>query len=308
MTIGETLGYVATQQGEPLSTARTLRFGLAGAEATVAIGAARLGHGATYVGCVGNDSMGRRILRDLRGEGVDTSYVRIVDDRATAMMVRDHRSSGRTDVTYLRAGNAGSALATSDVVKAFAAEPADIVHVSGITLGLGEGSRHAVHAAIEKARALHVLVSFDVNLRRTLPYGNGLKSAILRAASSSDIVFIGDDELADISPASSVDLVRRLLSQGASEVVVKRGADGASVFDSTGAAAHVEAEPVVVVDVIGAGDSFVAGYLTARAEGASPRERLARGTQCAALTVGGLGDWESLPYRHQLGLTAGVAR
>ncbi|MCQ0008188.1 carbohydrate kinase family protein [Actinomadura madurae] len=57
---------------------------------------------------------------------------------------------------------------------------------------------------------------------------------------------------------------------------------------------------VTVLDVIGAGDSFVAGYLAARGHGLPIPERLRWGTICAACTVGTRGDWEGLPTLSEL--------
>jgi 2-dehydro-3-deoxygluconokinase len=68
--------------------------------------------------------------------------------------------------------------------------------------------------------------------------------------------------------------------------------------------------PVQVVDVVGAGDSFVAGYLAAGAEGLPIADRLRWATICAACTVGTAGDWEGLPTRSEIEQrgTLGVTR
>ena len=90
LTLGETMGVAGTSPGTPLATAAELRLSTAGAEATVAIGMRRLGHTAALVGTVGTDEIGRRVVRDLRAEGVDTRFVRPVPGASTGFMLRDH--------------------------------------------------------------------------------------------------------------------------------------------------------------------------------------------------------------------------
>jgi 2-dehydro-3-deoxygluconokinase len=73
LTLGETMGVAATSPGSPLRTATQLRLSTAGAEATVAVGIRRLGHTAVWVGTVGADEIGCRVVRELTAEGVDTA-------------------------------------------------------------------------------------------------------------------------------------------------------------------------------------------------------------------------------------------
>jgi 2-dehydro-3-deoxygluconokinase len=72
-----------------------------------------------------------------------------------------------------------------------------------------------------------------------------------------------------------------------------------------------DAGAVTGVDPVGAGDAFVAGYLSARLDGLPPPERLRRGAVCGAFAASSHGDWEGLPHRAELGLpdeAADVAR
>ncbi|MEU9671861.1 PfkB family carbohydrate kinase, partial [Streptomyces bobili] len=85
------------------------------------------------------------------------------------------------------------------------------------------------------------------------------------------------------------------------EVVVKRGADGAEVFDASGSTAR-PAVPVTVKDTVGAGDAFVAGYLSGLLDGEDIAGRLERAVTVGAFAVGSAGDWEGLPARDELGL------
>jgi 2-dehydro-3-deoxygluconokinase len=114
------------------------------------------------------------------------------------------------------------------------------------------------------------------------------------------VLFVGDDELHVLGESGDLEASAAALgAAGVGEVVVKRGAAGSMALVD-GAVHRAGATPVHIVDVIGAGDSFVAGYLAARCEALSVDERLAWGARAAAFTIGSSGDWEGLPTRTEL--------
>ena len=153
VTLGECLvSFVASEPG-PLAVAATFRAYPAGAEANVAVGLARLGRRVAFVGRVGDDGLGTRILRALRGEGVDVEGLAV--DRAGPTGRDDPRAAralGPAEVFYARAGSAGSRLASSDVGAAeargdFAA--ARWLHLTGITPALSPSCRAAIATALD---------------------------------------------------------------------------------------------------------------------------------------------------------------
>jgi 2-dehydro-3-deoxygluconokinase len=308
LTIGETLGVAATTPGNPLRSTNALRLSTAGAEATVAIGMRRLGHSAAWVGTLGADEIGNRVIRELRAEGVDTSYIRTVPDIKTGFMLRDHRTADFTSVDYYRTGLAGTHLCPADVDAAFeGAGEVSILHLTGITAVLSTSCRAAVHRAVELAQLRGVTVSFDVNYRRSLATPEQAGSDARELLPHADIVFVGDDELHLLTDETDPYIATRAVAAlGPSEVILKRGADGAYALRSDGEIATTAALPVTIADVIGAGDSFVAGYLAARCHGLGIVERLSWASACAACTVGTYGDWEGLPSRAELDARAHV--
>jgi 2-dehydro-3-deoxygluconokinase len=307
LTIGETMGVAVTETGDPLRTARDLRLSTAGAESTVAIGLRRLGHEAAWVGVVGQDELGARVLRDLAAEGVDTRFARTDHERPTGFMIRELRTADYTRVTYYREHSAGSRLSPADVEAALAAIPKpDLIHLTGITPALSESCAEAVRRLVELAGQSGIPVSFDVNYRSTLPGSAGLTAFVKELLPEIGLLFVGDDELALVTGETDPRrAARELASRGPAEVVVKRGAEGALAIAADGAEAEQPALPVRVVDAIGAGDSFTAGYLAARFDGLSLAERLRWGAIAAACTVGTRGDWEGLPTRADLLRRAG---
>ena len=299
LTLGESMGVAATSPGTPLRSATHLRLSTAGAEATVAVGMRRLGHDAAWVGTVGADDVGHRIIGDLRSEGVDTRFVRTVADAPSGFMLRNHRTPDYVDVAYYRAGLAGARLAPADVEAAFdGLDHVDFVHFTGITPMLSATCRAAIERTLELAAQRHAVVSFDVNHRRAVATADHAGRDARELVARTDILFVGDDELHLLcDDEDSASAARSLAQLGPGEVIVKRGSQGACAATSVGDLTHVEAMEVTVADVIGAGDSFVAGYLAARAHGQDIAGRLRWATICAACTVGTHGDWEGLPTR-----------
>ena len=93
---------------------------VAGAEANVAVGLARLGRSVALIGRVGDDGLGVRIARSLRAEGVDVAGLAVDPDAPTGVMIRERPGLGPSEVVYARTGSAGSRLGPDDVAAAAA--------------------------------------------------------------------------------------------------------------------------------------------------------------------------------------------
>ncbi len=319
VTLGECLiSLIASSRG-PLAEATTLERHVAGAEANVAVGLARLGHRIAYVGRVGADGFGAAILRRLRGEGVDVEHLVVDPDAPTGILVRELRDVGPAEVIYHRAGSAGSRLSTADVAAAGALFPgARWLHVTGITPALSASAAAAVAAAIDRARERQLTVSLDLNVRRKLGPESRAASVLGRLVARCDIVLGGLDEAALVGRlAPSLEAGARadpeaaadaLLALGAQVAVVKLGATGALERRRDGVTVrHGGVHVARPVDVVGAGDAFTAGYVAATLEGLAPAAALALGNACGAAVVASVGDLAGLPTRAEADriLTAG---
>ncbi|WP_443057136.1 sugar kinase [Streptomyces sp. NBC_00669] len=301
LTFGETMA--ALRARGPLLLGGSLDLSVAGAESNVAIGLARLGHRVRWAGLTGADEFGRLVTRTLRAEGVDVSCAGGTDAGPTGLVVFEPRLADLTRVTYYRSGSAGSRITAAHLAPALAAG-ARIVHVTGITAALGEQPRRAVESAVRAAAAAGSLVCLDVNHRARL-WSRAQAGRTLRPlVRDVDVLVASDDELALAAPESAGTeraRVDALLAAGVREVVVKRGAAGADVFTADGSTS-LPAERVPVRDTVGAGDAFVAGYLSALLDGEPPEGRLRRAVCTGAFAVASYGDWEGLPARHELPL------
>ena len=271
VTLGEALVALVADEGRPLSAAGTFTPFVAGAEANVAMGLARLDRSVAYVGRVGADGLGQMVRTVLRGEGIDVRWLSDDPSAPTGALARDRRSFPHPEVVYLRRGSAASRLDAEDVAAAGEAiASARWLHLTGITPALSESCRAAVRAALQFARAGSVRVSLDVNLRRRL---------------------WSDREAAPV--------LAELAERFGVEAVVKRGERGAvgcrgsEVAEDPGIA-------VAAVDVVGAGDAFTAGYLDALLDGASLADALRRANACGAIAVSAVGDATGLPTRSEL--------
>jgi 2-dehydro-3-deoxygluconokinase len=293
-TFGETMGLVAADGIGSLEYARSFSFGIGGAESNVAIGVARLGQRATWLGRVGRDATGDLIERRLRAEQVRTLALR--DEAFTGLMLKFRRSGEYLHVDYHRAGSAGSRLAPADIPAA-ELESASIVHVTGITPALSNSARAAVFQAVETARAAGVIVSVDVNYRAKLWSRFDAGPVLRDLVSRVDVAFASPDEAALFVDRSAP--VDGLAALGPREVVVKDGARGCEALID-GTRFSLPALPVRVVDPVGAGDAFVAGYLAERLAGAPPEDRLRTAVAAGAFAVTVPGDCEGLPSRAEL--------
>lgn len=305
LTLGETM--VALRGSGPLKLGGSMEVSVAGAESNVAIGLARLGHTTRWAGAVGDDEAGELVLRTLRAEGVDVSGATRDPDAPTGLILFEPRLPEVTRVHYYRAGSAGSRLTATAVEGAFASPGAPrVLHLTGITPALGPSPLAACRRALELARERGTTVCLDVNFRSRL-WSAEESAAVMRSwMPYVDVLIASDDELPlcvteskDAGESSA--LAGELRAQGVREVVVKLGADGATTYDADGEL-YAPARPVRAVDAVGAGDAFVAGYLSALLDGEDLAGRLDRAVTTGAFAVASHGDWEGAPTRAELGL------
>jgi 2-dehydro-3-deoxygluconokinase len=280
LAIGETMIMVTPQAPEPLELATGFRLDIGGAESNVACHLARAGVPAAFASAVGDDALGRRLVATLSERGVDTSLV-VVDPAApTGVYFKDPGLAGTT-VFYYRRGSAAARLGPG-----FAAtlplRTVPLVHLSGITAALSESCRALIEEVIGIRAAAGLPVSFDVNYRPALWDGPAAAGRdLLALARRCDLVFVGRDEAEVLWGTATAADVRALIG---SDLVVKDGAVGAHAFRAD-SAAFEPARAVHVVEPVGAGDAFAAGYLAADLAGEPVAAALRQGHRFAAATL-----------------------
>lgn len=301
LTFGESM---AALHGEgPLRLAGGMQLCIAGTESNVAIGLARLGHQAEWIGRLGDDELGRLVLRTLRAENVDVSHVVVDGSAPTGLLLFEHRIADITNVTYYRAGSAGSGICAADVAHRLTDDVAAL-HVTGVTAALGNTAAEAIAGCVEIARGRGIPVSLDVNYRSRLWSAATARDTLRPLVSQVEILFGSEDEVMLVAADGSTDIdtaAQQIIADGTGTVVVKRGGAGATAYTIDGKL-NVPARRVPVVDVVGAGDAFVAGYLSGRLDGLDTAGCLERGAVLGAFAVSRIGDWEALPSRAELSL------
>lgn len=300
LTFGETMALMRTDSPGPLATAHQLALGIGGAETNVAIALRRLGTDVTWIGRVGDDGLGEKVLREVAAEGV--RVVPILDPHApTGLMIKERRTGDHTRVTYYRAGSAASRLTPEDV-PAERIAAARLLHVTGITPALSASAHETVFAAVDIAREQGVTVALDLNYRAALWSAEEAGEVLRELVTRADIVFAGDDEAAlVVGTGECADLARGLAALGPAQVIIKRGDKGAHALID-GEVLDVEAVPIRPVDTVGAGDAFVAGYLAEYLAGEDPARRLHTAVRTGAFACLVAGDWEGMPTRRELSL------
>lgn len=298
--IGESLMVFNGPPDAPIDRGTPLSTTFAGAEVNVAIGLARLGHPARYVSAVGDDLFGRIILRGLRGEGVDVSHVQVSDGGPTGALFKSRRAGAEPEVFYYRRGSAISCAGASTFPPA-SWQDARVLYLTGITPALSGSCRNMVAHVVNDAHGRGVEVWFDPNHRRKLWSDDEARRTIRSLLPQIRCLLVGLPEGRMLSGHDTPQqIARSLLSSGPTSVVVKAGAEGSYHFDGR-SEQHVPPFAIErVVDPIGAGDGFAAGYLSATLEGLCPQDALIRGNAVGALVCLTQGDWEGLPTRREL--------
>ncbi|MEU1433635.1 sugar kinase [Streptomyces sp. NPDC005786] len=275
--------------------------GIGGAESNVACALAAAGHRTAWVGRVGADGFGDHLVEAISAYGVDTSAVRRDPARPTGIYFRTATDRGTDvhEVAYYRAGSAASAMSPSNAPydALFAGR---VLHLSGITAALSADCLALLHE-LTAPRPGRPLVSFDVNHRPGLWRDAGASPAVLLdLARRADLVFVGEDEAEEAWGIAGTEAIRAALPEPA-VLVVKRGAEGATVFSrGAGAADTVTDVPALHVDVVaavGAGDAFAAGFLSATLRGLPVRDRARHGHLMAAAVLTVPGDLTDPPAR-----------
>lgn len=292
-TIGESMALMAPTPLGPIEEAASFTMDVGGAESNVAMYLSDLGHRVAWISHLGDDPMGRRILRAVRDAGVDTRWVRLASSARTGVYFKD-LAGADTTVHYYRDHSAASRMGV-DILSEPALRDVALVHLTGITPALSRSCHDLVRSIVVDRRLPDARVSFDVNYRPGLWPVARAAPVLAELADASDLVFVGLDEAERLWGCASPEDVRRRLPRPAT-VVVKDGAVAAHHLDRE-APVSVPAPSVKIVEEVGAGDAFAAGYLSAMLRAGSPERRLRLGHLVAAHALRIKGDHASLPGR-----------
>ncbi|WP_375501360.1 carbohydrate kinase [uncultured Jatrophihabitans sp.] len=251
-----------------------------GSPYNVAIGLARLGRHAAFVGRLSQDPLGGLLRRHAERSGVDLSLT--VEAREATTIALVDLSAGIAEYTFGIDGTADFVF--TDAELAGVADRVDALHFGSLTSWTPPGD-----AAVDRlVTALHgrVPITYDPNVRPRLQTDcDDARARIERSLALTDLVKTSEEDVAYLYPGTPVDDVARdWLGRGPTVVVVTRGGDGASAHCAAGDVARA-VRAVEMVDTVGAGDAFMTGLL----DGLVARGRLSV-DGVAALGLDELGD------------------
>lgn len=276
-----------------------------GSPLNIAVGAQRLGLRTALVSAVGEDKVGDFILAFLRREGVDTGFIPRKRGARSSAVVLGIEPPDRFPLVFYRDNAADAQLTIDDVIAAPIAEAA-ILEVSGTGLAR-ESARSATFYACERARAAGRTVILDLDFRADQWHDPRAFGVMVRALLPLVNVVLGTEEevnAAMLQRPDDIEITHQQISApiirgdveanvrqvlaipaGPEALIVKRGAAGATVHLRSGAVLPAPGFPVEVVNVLGAGDAFAAGFIYGRTQGWDWVRSARLGNACGAIVV-----------------------
>ena len=272
--------------------------GFGGDTSNAAIAAARAGARVAYLSRVGIDRWGDRLMDLWQRENVDTTTVLRDEQAATGIYFVSHDAKGH-HFSYARAGSAASRMQPSDLTQHWSEVIAHShwLHVSGISLAISASACDTAFTAMQHARHMGTRVAFDSNFRLSLSPLARAQACIRHAVSLCDLFLPSLEDMTALTGLSQAqDIIAWSHAQGAAQVVLKLGADGALASD--GHKLHVvSGHSVQCVDATGAGDCFAGNLLTRLAAGDDLSIATTYANAAASLSVQGYGAVAPLPSR-----------
>ena len=255
---------LAAPDHERLEVAAALELSIGGTESNVAVALARLGRRVTWLSALPANPLGRRIAGTLQSHGVDTSQVIWAEDaRAGVYFLEPGASPRPTRVVYDRADSAlalidPGALPYDEVARSRA------LHLTGITPALSANCATACRRLVDRASESGVPLIFDVNYRSLLWSPDEAARGLAFFVENANLLVCGRGDAATIwgIDGSADETARALLERSAARlVVVTDGNRGATALTRDGEIYRQAAPEVQVIDPVGAGDGFLAGFL-----------------------------------------------
>ena len=307
----------AQQIGSRLEDVTSFAKYLGGSSGNIAANTARLGLKSAMLTRVGDDQMGRFLTETLAKEGCDVSHVVKDPQRLTALVLLGLKDRETFPLVFYRDNCADMALDVDDFDEAFIASSRSLLitgtHFS--TAQVNETSRRA----LDYARRNNVRTILDIDYRPVLWGLTGKAQGEVRYVSSEGVtkhlrgilplfdLIVGTEEEFEIAGGEEdlLATLRRVRDVTQATLVVKRGALGCSVFedeipDSLDRAPTFAGVQVEVLNVLGAGDAFMSGFLSSWLQGENYETCAARGNGCGALVVSRHGCSIAMPSAVEL--------
>lgn len=262
LCIGELLiDFVSTTPDVTLAEAAGFVKAPGGAPANVAVGLAKLGIDAGFIGKVGEDPFGDFLTETLQKHNVDTTYLISGEESRTTLAFVATRSDGMKDITFYRHPGADIQLSPDEIEDDYI-KSAEVFHYGSVSLSHSP-TREATLKAIQTSKTAGAFISYDPNLRLMLwDNPDDAKHWIWEVMHFADVVKISEEEWEFITgDAELQNGIERILGLGVKLLVITLGARGC--YYTNGAEEDaIDGIKANVVDTLGAGDAFVAAMLS----------------------------------------------
>ncbi len=271
----------AFNQREKLVDSAVLTIG--SSSAIFACGARRLGLKVAFIGVCGDDVFGRFMLAEMQKRGVDVSNVIVRADGQTGLSVILNQSADRAILTH---PGLIPALRASDIPDALLRN-ARHLHVASYFLQTN--LQQDLPGLFERARSCGLTTSLDTNYDPSEKW-----PGFDKLLPTIDIFLPNKTEALSITQSKDIESAARQLADKCNLVVIKLGADGAMLQaqDQTIYAASI---PVTIVDTVGAGDTFDAGFLCGYLMGWELGKSLQLAAVCGSLSLRASGGTAAQP-------------
>lgn len=309
--------FYAQQIGARLEDVTSFAKYLGGSSANTAFGCARLGLRAGLVSRVGDDHLGRFLVETIAREGCDTSHVSVDPTRLTGAVVLGIKDRDSFPLIFLRENCADMAITEDDIAEDYLARSRALL-ITGTHFSQPHIDRIS-HLALERARRHDVRTVLDIDYRPVLwgltKRGDGetrfirsetVTAHLRRILPHFDLV-IGTAEEYAIAGGSRdpIEALRAVRAVTKATLVYKRGPLGCVVIDgavpdSLDRAFQGRGVEVEVLNVLGAGDAFSAGFLSGWVRGEDYERCTAYANACGALVVSRHGCAPAMPTRVEL--------
>ncbi|ARI77971.1 sugar kinase [Halobacillus mangrovi] len=296
MTMGDAMITFDPSHNGPMRYSTSFERKAGGAEFNFAIGCARLGLKTGWVSRLGNDEFGKYIRNFARGEGIDVSSVKLMDNYSTSLNFKEILEDGSGRTFYYREKSPTETL-TEHTVDSQAFRNVRLFHVTGVFAAISpEKNINLMKRAITIAKDQGALISFDPNIRLKLWSKEEANYWLTQLLPYIDIMLTGTEEadilLGENEPEKIIQACKRF---GILSVAVKKGAEGAIAHHDGQTLSMPAVPPSKVVDTVGAGDGFDAGFVYGLLNKWSLKRTLHFANTIGSMVVSVYGDNEGLP-------------
>ena len=234
-----------------------------GAVFNTAIALGRLGARAGMLTGLSRDMFGDQLADALKASDVDTTHIIRSDRPSTLAFVK--LEDGQASYSFFDENSAGRMIRPEDMP----ALPSDVTALFFGGISLASDPSASAYAALLDRQGGPRAVMIDPNIRPLfITDAEGYRRRMAAMISQADIVKVSDEDLNWLNPAplTQAEKISAMLDTGPSVVIVTQGAEGAIATLADGTSIAVPAAKTNVVDTIGAGDTFNAGFLAKLSE------------------------------------------